>query len=193
MSFEAWLGAALAVVDSGTGSYTGDPNLRNELRDVWAHTGIVIDGIPYARVGAADRLWSIDGDSPPYVVELETTGHDHRVVLLQHLPAADGSARHQREIIWRPGALEWRDTVHAPEGASVEGRVQLPDPAWLIDGEVHTQCFRYIPQLPADASLWLERCQRSESYGTAIPSHRAIVRCTCPLAGMEIRWRTEAV
>ena len=63
LSFEAWIEGEPAIRDSGTGTYTGDPALRNALRAITAHTVVIVDDLPYACLGGIDRLWAIDGDS----------------------------------------------------------------------------------------------------------------------------------
>ena len=65
LSLEARLAGHLAVPDSGTGTYTRDPSLRNRLRDAAAHTLVVLDDRPYARIGGVEALWSVSGDAVP--------------------------------------------------------------------------------------------------------------------------------
>jgi hypothetical protein len=175
MSFEALLGGELAVRDSGTGSYTGDPALRETLRDVRAHTVVVVDDLPYARLGGEQQLWLIEGDSPPSVVAEELTDGFHRVVVEQQLPASGGSALHRRDLVWRAGQLDWTDEVQAPRGASIRHYVQLP-PGCRIDGDgVEHRLFSYQADLPANATLTLERAPWSEHYGSVQEATRAAV------------------
>jgi hypothetical protein len=126
LSFEAVLDGRLVVRDSGTGSYTGDVELREELRDATAHSVVIVDGRRYARLGGTARLWSIDGDAPPAVLTLDRTSAHHRLVAEQRLPAEGGKCVWRRELVWSPGRLVCRDVVRAPPGAEVEHHLQLP-------------------------------------------------------------------
>lgn len=189
LSFEASLGGELAVRDSGTGSYTGDPALRNELRDAWGHTLIVVDRRPYATIGGPDRLWSIDGDSPPALLSLVVTDVRQVVTARQRIPAADGTAEHRRELEWHSGVLAWRDTVTAPPGALVEQFVQVPDDCDWDGPDLLAGVFRYRIDLPADAILAIERCRRSESYGSWARSRRAVVRCQAGDQPVRFSWQ----
>lgn len=176
MSFEATLGGQIAVPDSGTATYTGDPALRNELRDAPAHTLVVVDGLPYARIGDRTRLWAIDGDSVPIVRSLDVAEGRHTLVAAQRLPARDGEAELVRCIEWSPGRLTWRDRIVAPMGAEVCQYVQLPGEPQRVDVDV-LECagFRFKFAL-AGGALDVEPCRRSDRYSSVEPGFRATVR-----------------
>jgi hypothetical protein len=177
LSFEARLGGRLVVPDSGTGTYTRDPGLRNRLRDGPAHTLVILDGRPYARVGGEDRLWRIDGDSPPRVLELAGDERGQRLVAEQDLPAAGGPARVRRDLRWRPGELRWRDHVSAPAGSAIAAYVQVPADARQSGPDtVEAGAARFRVELPAGARLELEPWQRSSRYDSVEPGARLVVR-----------------
>lgn len=192
MSFEAVLGSDVAVRDSGTGTYTGDPTLRNELRDARAHNVVVVDGLRYARLGGPGRLWRIDGDSPPQVLGLDGDSTVQRLRVVQTLPAWDGSAEVERSIEWSPGRLRWSDTVGAPPGAKVEHLVQVPDDCEQVAGGLLSARFSYRVDGPPEATLELEHVRRSERYGSVVPGRRAVLRHVSPGTRVEVSWSVTA-
>lgn len=154
-SFVAWLGGVQVVRDSGTGTYTRDPALRDRLRDVAAHTVVMIDGAPYARPG--DTLWSIEGDSPPAVLALD----EHEVTVTQAQPGG----RVTRTLRWQPGEVRWSDRVEAPAGTAVTAHVQLTDDA---------VCECSVP-------FGTERVECSTAYGSTTTAPRAVATGTAPV------------
>jgi hypothetical protein len=173
LSFVAWLGGELALRDSGTGSYTSDWRLRNELRGASAHNVVVIDGLPYARLGDQAALWTIEGDSPPELVTLEGDAEQQRLVVRQALPCASGSAAIERRLRLRRGALEWRDLVSAPAGAVVRHYMQLPDACSLHGSELRHPRLTYEGSWPAQSSLAVSSCRWSTAYGSTRLGQRA--------------------
>jgi hypothetical protein len=173
LSFVAWLDGELALRDSGTGSYTGDWRLRNELRGACAHNVVVIDDLPYARLGDQTALWTIEGDSPPEVVALEGDADQQRLVVRQVLPCARGSAAVERHLSVRRGALEWRDVVSAPAGAMVRHYIQLPDACSYHAGELLHPRLTYEGSWPAQSSLAVSSCRWSTAYGSIRLGQRA--------------------
>ncbi len=194
MSFEATLSGRLAVRDSGTGSYTRNPELRNALRDAAAHSGILVDGRRYASLGGRDALWSITGDAPPHI--LETRGLDdgaQRVIATQELPAARGAARHTRALTWSRGALEVMDEIRAPVGSRIEARLQLPAGCRREGQRIVSLHHRYEPELPEDAVLTLEDATGSERYGIVEPATRALVAFHGDGGPQVLRWLIAAI
>jgi hypothetical protein len=192
LSFEASLNGEIAVRDSGTGSYTGDPDLRNELRGPEAHNLVVVDNLPYARIGGDDALWTICGDAPPEVLSLDLGPHLQSLAVRQRIPAAEGPALYERRIEWSPGELRWEDTVKAPTGSEVVSYVQLPDGCHPIETGFRSTHFLYLIQTPARASLSLVRCRRSDRYGSVSPGWRAVLRVPSRGAAVSIGWRVRA-
>jgi len=191
MSFEAVLGGIDAVRDSGTGSYTGDPVLRNELRDAYAHTLIVIDDRPYARIGGHDRLWSIAGDARPSLLRLDVSGEEHLLVAVQDVRLGATSARYERRLEWRAGRLAWSDTVDAPAGVPIVSLLQLPDGCELVDGQIQSARFSYVWTGPPGAEITLMPYRRSDRYGSVRPGLRAAVRWVSRGAPSALCWRIE--
>lgn len=192
LSFVAWVGGELAVRDSGTGSYTGDAVLRNELRDAPAHNLVIVDGLPYAQIGGPDRLWAVDGDAPPRVVDLSAAGGEERLVARQTLPAAGGQASVERAWTLTRGRLAWRDTVAAPAGATVSHLLQLPDLCRHAGGEIVHPRLRYEGRWPANAVLTVVPCRWSDAYGACRPGSRAIVTYTSSGEPVEVSWSITA-
>jgi len=192
MSLEAEIAGTLAIRDSGTGSYTGDPDLRNELRDVTAHSTVVIDGLPYATKDPS-LLWAIRGDAPPTVERFDVDASDrHELIVRQELPAASGRGSWTRHVVWRPGVLELHDTVAAPVGSTVRATLQLPDDCELDGRTVRSSHHVYELAAPADAGVRLERARWSQRYGSTTEGTRAIVDVAAGEALVEIRWTVSA-
>ena len=166
MSFEAHLGGELAVRDSGTGSYTRDPDLRDALRGLAAHSVVIVDGRSYARLGGITGIWSIEGDSPPQVLELRGERARQVLVATQALPAATGAAEHRRTLEWSPGSLRVGDRVDTPPGARVVHLLQVPDGVELTAGGAGGGRLAYRVRGPHGSQLRLERRPRSEHYGS---------------------------
>ncbi|GAC1487752.1 MAG: hypothetical protein NVS1B9_07610 [Solirubrobacteraceae bacterium] len=189
MSVTAILGGAVAVRDSGTGSYTGDPPLRQELRDAAAHNVVLVDELRYAELGGVDRLWAIDGDAAPELVALDREPDRQRAHLRQLLPARSGTATFERRIEWRPGCLAWEDTIAAPRGSAITAFLQLPDEAELDgDGGLRAGPLAYRLSLPDGAALELVACRRSERYGTSCAGIRAQVSAVASGAPVRLAW-----
>ncbi len=188
MSFEAVLGGVLAVRDSGTGSYTGDPRLRNELRDVSAHSTVVLDGIPYSRTGGFDSLWQMEGDSPPRVLAFSRRESHHELEAVQELPSKRGPARWLRRVRWQPGRLEVTDKLHAPTGTNARFSLQLPGDATFEAGEFLSTDHVYEVACPASSKLRLERCRWAPRYGSVARGTRAILDIELGVASIEVLW-----
>jgi hypothetical protein len=175
LSFEAWIEGEPAIRDSGTGTYTGDPALRNALRAITAHTVVIVDDIPYARHGDIDRLWAIDGDALPQVTQLSTNGEEQIAVVRQELPCAAGWALVERALTLSPGCLRWCDTVEAPSGATVRHLLQLPRACELRRETISHPSLIYRGQWPRGAAVAMHTCPYSTGYGRCDSAKRAIV------------------
>jgi hypothetical protein len=177
MSFEATLGRRLAVRDSGTATYTGDPALRNRLRGVAAHSTVILDGLSYTELGGPDRLWNMTGDRPPRVVAARAGGvGGQKLVAEQDLATRRGPARWSRVLEWRPGRLVVLDTVNAPPGTMARFSLQLPDGA----------------QLAGVGSPRLQECEWSPRYGSVEKAVRALVDLEVSVVPLVVRWTIEA-
>ncbi len=175
LSFEAWIEGEQAIRDSGTGTYTGDPALRNALRAITAHTVVIVDDVPYARLGGIDRLWAIDGDSPPQVTRLSADNQEQTAVVRQRIPCAAGWALVERALTLSPGCLCWRDTVEAPSGATVRHLLQLPRVCELHREEISHPTLIYRGRWPRGAIVEMHTCPDSSGYGHHESAKRAIV------------------
>jgi len=190
LSLVATLGGHAALVDSGTGSYTGDPALRNRLRDVPAHSTLVLDGLPYARLDRELGLWRVVGDAPPVVERLEGGADGQVLVAAQRLPARGGPALLRRTVAWEPGALRIEDRLDAPPGTHARAVLQLPgEPRGVGVAGFRIGPLRYAAELPAGATLRIEPCERSPGYGQVEPGWRAAVEWTVTDAGDGLAWR----
>jgi hypothetical protein len=188
LSFVAWLDGELAIRDSGTGTYTGDPALRNELRGAESHNVVVIDEMPYAQIGGADQLWAIEGDSSPQLMSLTSEDARQGLVVRQEIPAARGVAVVEREISLSAGQLQWRDRVLAPQGATVRHLIQLPDGCRLQDGAIVHSKLSYEGRWPEGASLQIIPCRWSTGYGRTQSGTRAVIHYSSKGKPTEVSW-----
>jgi hypothetical protein len=65
LSFDLWAAGAPLLVDSGTYTYTADPEARQALRGIAAHNGLRVDGQETSRLGGDRWLWLIENDAHP--------------------------------------------------------------------------------------------------------------------------------
>lgn len=69
LSFELWIGGDSVFVDSGTGCYTANPALRNELRATSAHNVVCVEGAEQVE-WLSGSLWRVRRDTlSPKVLE----------------------------------------------------------------------------------------------------------------------------
>ena len=183
LSFEARLHGHLVVPDSGTGTYTRDPSLRNRLRDAPAHTVVVVDDLPYARIGDATRLWAVDGDARRGCSRSpapRTTSGSRPSRTSPRAPARPGcgggsagrpapSAGRTRSRR-RPRARSARTPSCPPE----RGR-RATTPSWPAPARSPGSCRRR-------ATLRLEDWRRSSRYDSTEPGCRAVVEAVAGAA-----------
>jgi hypothetical protein len=193
MSFVCSLSGQLVVRDSGTGSYTGDTAVRQALRGAEAHSVVVIDGLPYARLGDVDHLWLILGDSEPRVVRVASDRGAQVLEVEQALPCRHGSATHRRELRWTRGQLECVDRVTAPDGSHVKHFLQVPDDTVQTGDGLSSGSASYELDAPTDAKLSLTSSLRSERYGTWKQGRRAEVEYTARGGEALLRWMLRAL
>ena len=175
-SIIARFGRDVVIRDSGTGSYTGDAQLRERLRDASAHSVVVVDHQQYARIGGTHRLWAIDGDSPPEVIALRGDARVQQLTLRQRLPASTGWATLERRLEWQPGHLSWHDVVDAPRGSTVRHYIQLPDGCELHGRNIIGPHATYVlNHVPAGARAHIEPVETSARYGSVTKEPRVTI------------------
>jgi uncharacterized heparinase superfamily protein len=109
LSFDVWACGAPLLVDSGTYTYSADPELRNVLRATAAHNSLRVDGQETSRLGAQPWLWLIENDARPKVIEW-TSDAARDVFVGSH----DGYRRlvepveHTRRIVFDKARRWWR-------------------------------------------------------------------------------------
>jgi len=128
LGIELRLGAAQVIVDPGTGSYLGDPALRNRLRGTAMHSTVQVQGREQAPL--------VPGR--PFALPDRARG---RITSLTGLTAADGSqvataehsgyapVVHRREVALWPHAALVLDTLTGPSAPprALVSRLHLPD------------------------------------------------------------------
>lgn len=192
MSFLASLSNRRVVRDSGTGTYTGDAELRNELRDVFAHTTVVVDGQRYATLGGVDRLWAIEGDVRPRLLSIDHDPDRQVVEAQMSIPSSGGPARWLRRWDWSPGVLRWRDTVVSPPGTEILQLTQLPLGTRLEGAAVVGAGASYELDFPPEAVLAVtdERC--SDAYGSVGTAPRARLTLRSDGSACSFAWNVRA-
>jgi len=193
MSFEAVLGANLAVRDSGTGSYTGDPAGRNALRAHGAHSVVQLDGLPYAQLGGPARLWAIEGDSIPVVEAVDGGGGWQRLVVRQDLPAHGGAGRWTRSLTWRRGVLDVDDVVEIESRSDVVAYLHLPPECTLEDRTLRSTRHRYEFLGPRAATLVVQQHPWSRAYASTARGLRVAVSLPAASEAVCLGWRITSV
>ena len=188
MSFIAWLDGRKVVRDSGTGSYTGDPELRNLLRDAPAHNTVVLDDCRYASLGGIERLWAVDGDSPPHLVSLGDDSSSQWMTARQDLPCAAGWGTFERSLRWAPGVLSWTDVVEAPAGTLVRQLTQLPGGTRPAVGGFEWEGVSYRVRFPEAATIEATSVACSDGYGSVSEAPRAEVTVVSSGEPCVIEW-----
>ena len=151
--------------DSGTGTYTRDPSLRNRLRDAAAHTWWWSTTCRTPVSATRPASGPSTATRPPRVLEVAGAADHQWVVAEQDLPARGGAARVRRRVGWSPGALAWRDTVEAPPASVIRSYVQLPAGARQTGPDsVEAGACTFAWELPPHATLRLEDWRRSSRY-----------------------------
>ena len=184
MSSIVRLGGAPVVRDSGTGSYTGDPDLRNLLRDAPAHSGVIVDGEPYARIGDTTRLWAVDGDCPPEVVELRGDDAEQRLVLRQTLPGAPWTGPSPG------GRAASNGPTRSPPPRARGSRRGSRSPGALI-GDEPGDGPRITVAAPPGATVAVTEETWSERYGSSGRARRITVSWSAGGPGDQVTWRAD--
>ncbi len=115
LSFDLWAAGAPLLVDSGTFTYTADPQARQALRSTVAHNALRVDGQETSRLGGDRWLWLIENDAHPRDVAWQSDA-ERDVFCGSH----DGYRRlpepvvHTRRITFDKARRWWRidDVLH---------------------------------------------------------------------------------
>jgi hypothetical protein len=170
LSFDLWAAGASVLPDSGTGTYTADPALRNALRGTAAHNALCIDGQDSSRLGGDRWLWLIENDAHPHDVAWQSDAerddfqgsHDGYRRLLQPVV-------HTRRIVFHRAERRFRmeDTVSGRGEHLVELFFHPGVPFEIGDGAVRLLAPRNDLWLfpPAGTTLRQEPGWISRGYG----------------------------
>jgi hypothetical protein len=96
LSLELHVDGVVAVCDPGTGSYTGDPELRNALRSTRAHATLSVDDLEQSPV-PPDRLFALPDAASARLVAFEPEGIPARLAG-DHRGFARAGIIHRREL-----------------------------------------------------------------------------------------------
>ena len=96
LSFDLWAAGAPLLVDSGTGVYSADPALRQQLRGSRGHNALLVDGQDSSRLSTGRWLWLIENDAHP-TVSVWRSEDERDILEVSH----DGYQRLPRPVIHR--------------------------------------------------------------------------------------------
>jgi len=180
LSVSVWAGGVEWIVDPGSGSYSGDPGLRNRLRSTAAHAtlqlerreqnefGDGLDGL--FRLGERARPlveeWSTDGERAKLVARHSGFGRRAEDWIHERTVDFDGERRTWRILdrLWSGNAETAVVQVHLrfPLGPDVEARLVTETDSWphrlraAIEEETVDSIELFGVRLSsADASFWI--------------------------------------
>lgn len=127
LSFELRIDGEPVVVDPGSGSYTGDPALRNQLRGTAAHSTVRVDGREQQAIPKA-RLFALPEEARARCVSFESEASFSRFIG-EHMGYRGLGVVHRRLFFLdrRDGTLSIEDRLEGKGVHRVELRFVLPD------------------------------------------------------------------
>jgi hypothetical protein len=207
LALEFWLQGAPLLIDCGTGSYTANPTLRNELRSTRAHNTVMVEQAEQTEYGSG--LWRIKRDELlPTVLDYTTNEHDFMLLAEHSAYASRFGIRHNRRIehkqhttpqsTLQSGELVITDTLEniaLSQALSIVSGVAHYHiaPQWDITQESPTalrlQYEHRVVTMQSRSALTLEKCRMSLFYSDVREAWRVAVPCsTEQTAEMRIRW-----
>jgi hypothetical protein len=173
LSLCLWADGVEWVPDPGTGSYTGDPELRNRMRSTAAHATIQLGCREQNRPGEGlDGLFRMHERAAPEVSDWQVRPAGARLTARHHgFDGADDRWVHERSVVFDAPGRRWivRDRLSREAG----------------EGPIDEPAFLRFPLLPetdceivegVDASL--ERVLRAEDRTETAPRRRFTARLT---------------
>lgn len=125
LSFELHLDGRPLVVDSGTATYTRDPNLRNAFRSTAAHNTVQVDEGEQAPMDPA-RLFSLPARGRCELRAIEL-GRDVQRLIARFQPDAPLTLERTFALDLRSGGLVVRDQILGEGLHGFTSRLHLPD------------------------------------------------------------------
>jgi len=189
LSFDLWAAGAPLLVDSGTFTYTADPQARQALRSTSAHNAVRVDGQETSRLGGDRWLWLIENDAHPCDVTWHSDA-ERDVFVGSH----NGYRRlpepvvHTRRIVLEKARRHWRidDSLSGMGEHLVELFLHPGVPFDLVDQAVRLSAPRADLWLfpPANSTFRQEKGWISRGYGLREPVPVLVyaVRASVPLA-----------
>ncbi|MCS6807964.1 MAG: alginate lyase family protein [Bacteroidota bacterium] len=193
LSFEWWLHGGTIITDSGTGCYTSNISLRNELRSTRAHNTVMVGNAEQTE-WLETSLWRIRADEGmPNVLEFRS--NKQGVTELFMLTAEHSSYRQRFGIVHRRsfrlsiteqhGALHVHDELIASEQVmiGVHGIVRYHLYPTVFPEQSTADCILlHAPTCTitctANVPITLERCRISLFYGDVRETWRMCAECS---------------
>jgi hypothetical protein len=198
LSFELHLNGRVAIADPGTGIYSRDPSLRNELRSTRAHNTPEVNGLEQAPFDP-ERLFGLPDRAHARLLSRRSEGGAEILVA-----AHSGYAPIELERSWTldPArrCLLIVDSVRGEGRHLVRIPMHLPDERARLRPATNGELARARALHPAElsktvaelgsgalvffgagASVELESCRYSPGYGEVVPARRLVMHATAVL------------
>jgi len=200
LSFELRIDGRVVVADPGSGSYTGDPALRNRLRGTASHSTVRIDGVEQQEIPPA-RLFALPEQAKARCVSFESEDGFARFVG-EHEGYRRLGIVHRRTFLLdrRSEILTVEDWIRGDGVHLVELRFVLPDEeVELRASEEEADGSRWIAELgdgiariegPVQAEARIEEGIHAAGYGQTTRSRHVIFAVE---AALPLVLRTEIV
>ncbi|HWV39700.1 MAG TPA: alginate lyase family protein [Vulgatibacter sp.] len=201
LSFELRVDGRVVVADPGSGSYTGDPALRNRLRGTASHSTVRIDGEEQQAIPPA-RLFALPEQARARCVSFESEAGFARFVGEHEGYRRLGGVTHRRtfHLDRRAETLSVEDWVRGDGVHLVELRFALPDEeVELRAADDEDDGTRWIAELgggaariegPPQAEGRIEEGVHAAGYGQLVRSRHVVFALE---AALPITLRTEIV
>lgn len=204
LSFEFWLRGQTIFTDSGTGCYTSNVKLRNELRSTKAHNTVMVGG--KEQIEWLDHsLWRIKRDDlDPSVLELRSgkQGSKHTFALLAEHSAYKQrfGVQHRRgmrfigtgehgELVVTDELIPFEQAMIGITGTAYFHLAQEIIPKQTAPNQVLLQVGSVQLQFTAKSPILLERCRISRFYGDVQESWRLGIECSLDArAEVRLEW-----
>jgi hypothetical protein len=195
LSFDLWAAGSPLLVDSGTYTYTADPQARQLLLSTQAHNSVRVDGEETSRLGGDRWLWLIENDAHPTVtVWTSDVERDELVAAHDGYRRLSEPVTHQRALSFDKRKRWWRiaDTLSGTGEHLIEVFFHPGVAPEFDDGTVRLRATQadlaLIP--PHDTSFRQEQGWISRGYGLREP---AMVLVYAVRARVPITLRTDLV
>jgi uncharacterized heparinase superfamily protein len=182
-----WAAGVEWIPDPGTGSYTGDPGLRNRLRGTAAHATVQVGRLEQNPFGSgSDELFTQRERARPRALGWQAGGGPQRIEA-EHDGFEEGGAgwTHRRSVTLDPARRLWRvdDRIARRAGSGrTEGEAPVVSLRWPTHPSVSVETVGDASGWPGPLIGWVDDARR-EGASAASRRHALLLR-----AGSERFW-----